>query len=138
VRLAVVDASAAAAWLIRSQASAYADAFRSQSGIQLIAPNIFAWEICNLLRLFASRGAFELDAGLASLDALGVCLEPAISGERIFELTRFAHSVRLSLFDAAYLALALEAEAELVSRDGHLLTVALANGIPCHDLRVRS
>ncbi|MEE2566684.1 PIN domain-containing protein [Hyphobacterium marinum] len=134
----VVDASAAAAWLIRSQASSNADAFRSRSGMRLIAPSIFAWEICNLLRLFASRGAFELDAGLASLDALGVFVEPTVSGERIFELTRFAHGVRLSLFDAAYLALALEAEAELVSRDGHLLTVALANGIPCHDLRVRS
>lgn len=138
MRPVVVDASAAAAWLIRSQASVDADAFISHSGMQLIAPNIFAWEMCNLLRLFASRGAFELDAGLASLNALGVVLEPAISGQRVSELTRFAHGVRLSLFDAAYLALALEAEAELVSRDGHLLTVALANGIPCHDLRDRS
>lgn len=136
--LFVVDASAAAAWLIRSQASAYADAFMPHSGRRLIAPNIFVWEMCNLLRLFASRGAFELDAGLASLDALGVILEPAASRKRICELTRFAHGVRLSLFDAAYLALALETGAELVSRDGHLLTVALANGIPCHDLRDRS
>jgi predicted nucleic acid-binding protein len=41
----------------------------------------------------------------------------------------------VSLFDAAYLALAMERDAGLASRDSLLLAAATAAGIPVFDLR---
>lgn len=41
----------------------------------------------------------------------------------------------ISLFDAAYLALAMEKDARLASRDGVLLAAATAAGLPVFDLR---
>lgn len=87
-----------------------------------------------MLRLWAVRGSLNLDDTLQQLHDLRITvLPPRVTGH-IYELTGFARSVGLSLFDAAYLALAIESGGELVSRDKALLTVARANAIPCHDL----
>jgi predicted nucleic acid-binding protein len=131
----VVDASAALGWVLRTQAGPRSDAFAAElKRHRLIAPDVFAWEIGNVLRLWAVRGSINLDDTLEELHALRITvLPPRVSGN-IYALTAFAGSVGLSLFDAAYLALAIESGGELVSRDRALLTVARANAIPCHDL----
>jgi predicted nucleic acid-binding protein len=46
-----------------------------------------------------------------------------------------ARRTGLSLFDAAYLALALDQEWALASRDEALLAVAAKTGLRCFDLR---
>lgn len=131
----VVDASAALAWVLRTQAGPRSDAFSAElKRYRLIAPDVFAWEVGNVLRLWAVRGSIDLDDTLGELYDLRITvLPPRVSGH-IYELTEFAGSVGLTLFDAAYLALAIESGGELVSRDKALLTVARANAIPCHDL----
>lgn len=132
----VVDASAAAAWLLRSQAGPRSDAFLERTGeFVLLAPDIFAWETGNLLRLFAARGALDLDEAFEVLDALSITVAEPRAPSEVYDLARFAQSIELTLFDAAYMALAVELEAELVSRDANLLTVAQAHAIPCHDIR---
>ena len=47
----------------------------------------------------------------------------------------FGLSERLSLFDAAYLALAVELEAELATRDAALAAAGRLHGLRVHDLR---
>tara|TARA_R110002124_G_scaffold90764_5_gene231227 strand:+ start:2335 stop:2769 length:435 start_codon:yes stop_codon:yes gene_type:complete len=131
----VVDASAALGWVLKTQGGPCSDKFLAQlRRYRLIAPDVFAWETGNVLRLWAVRGSLDLAAALRELHDLRVTiLPPRVSGH-IYELTAFARSVGLSLFDTAYLALAIESGGELASRDKALLTVARANAIPCHDL----
>jgi predicted nucleic acid-binding protein len=135
VKPLVVDASAALAWVLRAQAGPRSDAFSVElKRYRLIAPEVFAWETANLLRRSAVRGAVDLADALRELDDLRIAVLPPRFAGQIYELSAFAKTVGLSLFDTTYLALAIESGGELVSRDRALLTVARASAIPCHDI----
>lgn len=135
MRSLVVDASAAIAWLVDSQSSARSTDFaETLPTYRLIAPDVFAWEMANLLRRFAVAKVLDLEEGLAMLSALNITHSSARPTRQVYELAPLARDLGLSLYDAAYLALAVEADAELVSRDTALLTAARAHAIPCHDL----
>lgn len=90
--------------------------------------------MANLLRRFAVAKVLDLEEGLAMLSALNITHSSARPTRQVYELAPLARDLGLSLYDAAYLALAVEADAELVSRDTALLTAARAHAIPCHDL----
>jgi len=134
----VIDASAALAWLLPSQSTAASVAFiETRGGESFIAPHIFCWEVGNvLLSLYRRRGLLSgaHAEALLRLDALEIDLQPALSGSAIRELDHVARDIGLSLFDAAYLALALEHRCALVSRGERLLSVAKAEDIECIDL----
>ena len=131
----VVDASAAISWFVASQSGPRSAGFASRLvAYDFIAPDVFAWEMANLFRRFARAGSLEFESAMALLDELGIAFSRSLSAREIFGLAPLAVDLDLSLFDAAYLALAVESEAELVSRDRALLTAARAHAIPCHDL----
>ena len=132
----VIDASAAASWLIETQATASSDAFlEARADDDFIAPAIFAWEIVNLIASKSGRGSLDLDHGLEALGGLGIKVRPPLPGHEVVKLAPFAIEVGLSLFDAAYLALAIESGGAIVSRDKALLDAAVAHGIQIFDLR---
>lgn len=133
----VLDASAALAWILPTQATPAAAALLDQSNDLIFeAPDIFAWEVRNVLLALDRRGvlaAGEYDEALAIYHDLVVRLSPPV-----FELDRLAvlaRAARLSLFDAAYFALALDRGWPLASRDAALLSAARAAGVECFDLR---
>lgn len=131
----VVDASAAISWFVASQSGSRSVDFEPRLvAYELIAPDVFAWEMANLFRRFSRAGVLEFDSAMAILDQLGIAFARSRSAAEIFGLAPLALDLGLSLFDAAYLALAVESDAELVSRDRALLTAARAHAIPCHDL----
>lgn len=135
IRPLVVDASAALGWVLQTQAGPRSDDFLARlPHFRLIAPDVFAWETANVLRLWAARGSLQLDDTLRELHELRITVLPPRFAGQVYEMTAFARSLGLSLFDTAYLALAIESGGELVSRDKALLTVARANAIPCYDL----
>jgi predicted nucleic acid-binding protein len=133
----VVDASAALAWILPSQSTPVALKFLDNAGSMTFeAPAIFEWEVRNVLLMMERRGPLagrRYDRALAGYDELQIRLNP-LTGE-IVSLTNLAREVRLSLFDVCYLALALDRDWALVSRDDSLLKVAAANGVECFDLR---
>lgn len=138
MRTVVLDASAALAWILPTQATPAAAALLDQSNTLVFeAPDIFAWEVRNVLLTMDRRGVLadgEYDEALAIYGDLVVRLSPPV-----FEMDRLAilaRQARLSLFDASYLALALERDWALASRDEALLTVAKAAGVECYDLRM--
>ena len=137
MRSVVVDASAALAWILPSQSSAVALEFLGRSGSMTFeAPIIFEWEVRNVLLTMERRGPLagsRYDEALADYDALQIRLNP-LTGE-IESLTAFAREMRLSLFDVCYLALAVDRNWALVSRDDTLLRVAASSGVECFDLR---
>jgi predicted nucleic acid-binding protein len=102
----------------------------------LQAPAIFDWEVRNVLLTFERRGSLQAksyDEALLFHADLNVTLHEL--NMALGELSLFARARRLSLFDAAYLAWALERAWPLASRDDALLKVAAASGVECFDLR---
>ncbi len=100
------------------------------------APVIFEWEVRNVLLTMERRGPLagqRYDKALADYDELQIRLNPP-TGE-IESLAAFAREVRLSLFDVCYLALAVDRNWALASRDDALLRVAAGSGVECFDLR---
>jgi predicted nucleic acid-binding protein len=137
VKSVVLDASAALAWLLPSQATEAASAFLGQVDATIFqAPAIFAWEVYNVLVGMVRRGlltAEGYDKALLNYQRLNIQLHASAAG--IEELALLARTTRLSLFDASYFALAVAEGWPLASRDEALLTVAVANGVECFDLR---
>jgi predicted nucleic acid-binding protein len=137
VRTVVLDASAALAWILPTQATPAAAALLDQSNTLIFeAPDIFAWEVRNVLLTMERRGVLadgEYDEAVAIYNDLMVRLSPPV-----FEMNRLAvlaRETRLSLFDVSYFALALDRGWPLASRDEALLTIAIASGVECFDLR---
>ena len=136
----VVDASAALSWVLKSQASAASDAMLASRRPldQMVAPDIFNWEVGNvLLSLRRNRRLSDqtLAESRASLAAIKIESRPPLSPGAIVELSHLAGTVGLSLFDVAYLALAQGLEGTLLSRDERLLSVATMARVECLDLR---
>ena len=123
----VLDASAAVSFLIPSQSTAASEAFVTNSDLAtLIAPAIFTWEVTNILQRFSARGlrvgAFE--RALSELAGLEVIIAPPIPDDDVLTLSRYAVATGLRVFDAAYLSMAIDQDAQLASRDGRLVAVA--------------
>ncbi|WP_420477702.1 PIN domain-containing protein [Brevundimonas sp. FT23028] len=133
----VVDASAAASWLLASQATPSAmDLLDRIETFELTAPHVFQWEIGNLLvRQTRREPDFDLSGAFAVLDSFKIVSAPPVGREGVQALAHIAASRGLSLFDAGYLWLAMEQDAAVVSRDGELLAAATAAGLPVFDLR---
>ena len=132
----VIDASAAASWMLPSQMTESADALALRiDEFELFAPYIFCWEIGNLLVRQAGRG-LPIEFGRAVLDDLAIaCLGAPTPSAVLGKVLEGAHGVGLSLFDSAYLALALDLDAPLVTRDARLIKAAELTGAPFIDLR---
>lgn len=133
----VLDASAALAWILPEQATPAAAALLEESnGMVFEAPDIFEWEVRNVLLTMDRRRVLRnggYDEAVAIYDSLEVKLGPPVL--EIDQLAALARRMRLSLFDASYLALALDRGWPLASRDETLLGAANAAGIECFDLR---
>jgi len=131
----VLDASVAIAWVLPSQSTPATQKLLAQSDdYELAAPHIFVWEVGNLFVRFSRRGLIYQDA-LDDLDALGIRYFAPASIDDTLESGNGALAAGLSLFDYAYLSLAVTLDAPLASRDAGLLAACEALGAPFIDLR---
>lgn len=131
-RAIVVDASAGVdavgaidGWDLRME-----EWIRAQ--VQLHAPPGFPYEMANALLLSRRQPLATVRAQLRALDGL----EIAIADDRamdLFECASLAAQHGLTVYDAAYLQLALFLEAELATRDRALARAARAEGLVVHD-----
>ncbi|MFC4723890.1 type II toxin-antitoxin system VapC family toxin [Glycocaulis abyssi] len=134
--LIVLDASAAIAFVIPSHATTRTAAlFDRLDAYTLTAPYIFAWETTNVLMRYAQRSGRSLEADLRAIDALEIFLQEAPAVEQVQASVTPAFDANLSLFDYAYLSLAVTLDAALASRDAGLLAACEALGAPFIDLR---
>jgi predicted nucleic acid-binding protein len=129
----VIDASLALKWELNDEefvenAVAVRDASLLIGQVRLIAPSLFVYEVINGITVAARRLRFNPSRGsqmLQRLFSVGVSLrtpDPA----RTYEIaTRF----QISAYDAAYVALAESAEAELWTADNPLFR-AVSGSLP--------
>lgn len=132
----VLDASAALAWLLPSQTTTAANRLLAQADdYDFIAPDIFLWEVANVLMAKARGHSLVVEEAFGQLDDFEIAFDQPLTGDEVRELVEVAIAAGLSLFDAAYLSFAIEREAGLASRDGALLDAAIAAGVDVFDLR---
>ncbi len=136
--LIVIDASAALSWILPAQSTVAANEFlRDHNQDTFVAPDVFAWEAGNILLARERRRLFggdDFDLAAAALDFLPITLIDSIPRASVAHRS-LARTGDISLFDAAYLQLAIDFDCALATRDGGLIRVARTAGIDCFDLR---
>ena len=125
----VLDASAAAAWLMPDEAVPDEITGAVQGAAVLCAPWLFWVELRNILIVGERRGRLPdgtAEAFLEAVDALGIELETEASSGRVLGLAR-RH--RLSAYDALYLEVALRRGLPLATLDAALREASAAEGV---------
>lgn len=127
----VIDASVALGWYFPDESNPTAESARRHLLTeQAVAPGLWWFEIRNALLVGERRGRIDATQTaeiIAQLDALPIDLDREPDGSAILALAR-AH--RLTFYDAAYLELALRADAPLATSDRQLASAARAAQVP--------
>jgi predicted nucleic acid-binding protein len=124
--LVVIDASAAAAWVLPDERSALAEELLGlvMSGeLDLLVPSIWSYEMSNLLVTATARNritAPEAHRATAALQAIPVRIAP-IERESGDGIVSIALDLGLSAYDAAYVLLAQSRGLPLVTADRDIL-----------------
>ena len=128
----VVDASLASAWCFPDERKDYANAVLhvvSSSSSIAIAPRLWAYEVRNSVLMGLRRGRIskaDAEAFLYSLADLNIRLTDPASYDAVF---RLADQSGLTVYDAAYLDLAIRQGAQLASLDDALQKAAMKAGV---------
>jgi predicted nucleic acid-binding protein len=127
----VLDSSVVGCWCFPDEASPIADAAFDQLGAdEAIVPVLWWFEVRNVLVINERRGRIDppgSGAFLADLERLPIHLDRQPNSEAVLALAR-AH--RLTVYDAAYLELALRTDAPLATLDQQLAHAARAAQVP--------
>ena len=126
----IVDSSVAASWSIPDEDSEIARralhlAFRTG----MLVPQIFWYEFRNVLVINERRGRLlvdETEAGLRNVLDLSPTTDPEAPNDSVMLLAR---KHRLTIYDAAYLELALRYRAVLATLDTRLAAAAVAEDL---------
>jgi predicted nucleic acid-binding protein len=124
----VLDASTALSWMFDderdAEARAGADAVLEHGAI---APGIWRWEIQNALLAAERRMRISIDevsSRLAELAAFPIEIDPAGPRLEFGQELDIARRFGLSVYDAAYVELALRRGFRLMTRDAKLIAAA--------------
>ena len=127
----VLDASAAIAWASPDQAPPAALASAMANG-GCVAPALWMHEVHNVLLMLQRRKRIDGEghaAACAALEALDVEVEPPAWGLVAHEVSRLARAHALTIYDAAYLELAMRRRLPLATFDAALRKAADAEGV---------
>lgn len=133
-RAFVADASVAIGWVHPSQATKHTVAMLDAiaDGATLEVPALWPLEVANALIVLVRRRKLaedERQAGLGWLRGLRVRVDHEMSALAFSQLSELAATHRLSVYDAAYLELALRRRLVLGCKDGPLRTAAKRAGV---------
>jgi predicted nucleic acid-binding protein len=127
----VVDASVAISWIADDERSAYADAvLTAAASDRVVVPALWRWEIANTLVVLERRGRLA-DAGATYASVirhLPIDVANDATHKRGLDEIELAQRHQLSVYDAAYLALAKSRELLLATLDKRLAGAASAEG----------
>ena len=136
----VLDASVVAAWYLRGQATAGADALLNDApNLEFIVPHIFPTEVISLLlkaeRERADNGDSARGEVLDDLSGYSLRVDEAPTMLQVGSILSLARNEGLSAYDALYLDLAAREGLVLATRDGALIQAAARRSVPARDLR---
>lgn len=126
----VLDASIVATWALRDEDHPKADlAFRELGGGSAIAPEILWYEVRNILVSNERRGRITPEdclRFLESLEHLSISMDARSESSAVMAMAR-RHT--LTVYDAAYLTLAVQEQLPLATLDKALQNAAVAAGV---------
>jgi len=130
----VVDASVGFAWVYPSQASDATNALLAdvEAGATIVAPPLWFLEVANGLLAAQRRKLLtgpERKSALEMLSALRVIVDEHSTLAAFHQTSALAEKHGLSVYDAAYLEVALRQRLPLGSRDGALRRAAKLIGV---------
>jgi len=133
----VLDASVALLWLAPDTHSAgveYASAvLNTLKESQALVPSLWPLEVGNVIaKLEAKNIVTEADSQrfVVLLGRLDIVTDPTTAGRALGDTLNLARRYRLSVYDAAYLELALRTSHPLATLDADLAKAATLAGIP--------
>ncbi len=130
-RTTVVDASVAVKWFLPEPDTPRALAVRDahvDGETTLVAPLLLVYEVANALRYHPQVGAEALADHMEDLFALGLGFDVP-SEESLGGAIRLAYGRGVTVYDAAYLALAERLDCPLVTADREQLDAAGSRGV---------
>ncbi len=135
--LAVVDASVAAKWFLpeaESEASLALRRAHLDGRVLLHAPAFLPFEVANALRYHPLLGAEPVAAAVGHLFGVQIRLEPP-APEPLSRAVEVAYRTGLTVYDAAYLALAERLDCTLYSADDRQLAAAPSRVVHIREYR---
>jgi predicted nucleic acid-binding protein len=122
----VIDASLAAAWCFPEERTEYTNGVLQlvSDSLEALAPRLWAYEIRNCILIGLRRGRIgkaDAEGFLSSLADLNIRLLDPVSYDDLLDL---AENNRLTVYDAAYLDVAMRGGCELASLDESLKAAA--------------
>jgi predicted nucleic acid-binding protein len=129
----VLDASFAVAWLFAGERSRSSRAaVRRVAAEGGLVPSLWRLEVANALRSAVRRGRCDqsyADRSIARLKRLRLTIDPETDDHAWGETRRLALIHNLTLYDAAYLELAIRRRAPLATCDAVLLKAGQGAGL---------
>jgi len=129
---AIIDASIASAWCFPDEQTDYTKAVFlavSSSAVDARAPRLLAYEIRNSVLMGVRRKRInraDAEEFLLALNDLNITFNEPVSYNAVFHL---AEKHGLTVYDAAYLNLALEEKLPLATLDRQLIDAAKKAGV---------
>ena len=136
----VLDASATLTWCFEDEAMPWTDALLAslRAGDEAIVPLHWSAEVANTLLVAVRRGRISREKAngfFSDLRALPIRIDHE-SSEAVFdEVFKLAEQYRLTIYDAAYLELAIRQGLPLATLDNDLRKAARASGVQLVELR---
>ena len=129
----VIDSSATSAWIyVEESTEAIGQVFDRVVESGAWVPSLWRLEVANVLEMGVRRrrhdAAFR-DASVADLGLLPIQVDAETHAQAWSVTLRLAERHRLTLYDAAYLELALRRVLPLATLDGDLRVAAKAEGV---------
>lgn len=126
----IVDASIAGAWLLPDEDNTIADqAMERMADEDVWAPDLLRHEIRSILLSAERRGRISNDLIHSALARLRALPLKFVGPGDDTEVVRLSRQYRLSAYDAAYLALALNEQLPLATLDLRLAEAARSEGL---------
>ena len=129
----VLDGSVALAWLFHDEQDAYADAIVAQlPQIEMLVPRLWHLEIANVLAVGERRGrCTQVDSSqwFTFLSSLPIIVDSETERQAWSETITLARQHGLSVYDAAYLELAVRQQIPIATLDHKLKNAASTIGV---------
>lgn len=132
--LFVPDASATLAWFFEDETTEWTEALlgRLESGDEAVVPKHWPVEVANALLMAMRRGRISREKAIRFLEdllALPIRIDPAGNEITFHGVFVLAERLRLTVYDAAYLELAIREGMSLATLDDDLRKAARAAGV---------
>lgn len=126
----VIDASVTASWLLPDENSPEAEAWLEMlNTVGGFAPVLWLYEVTNICVMAHRRGrlsSLQLADALSRMDKLPIAIDQSVP---LMAIRYLAERHNLTVYDAAYLELALRLDGQLATFDRALAAAEKANGV---------